>query len=64
MMSTSPEAATNAYAFDTLYTSKQENARRFPGLDRYAIVGSFRSSGQESYSLGFAVVEGSVRVTS
>lgn len=58
------EAATNAYAFDTLYTSKQENARRFPGLDRYAIVGSFRSSVQESYSLGFAVVEGSVRVTS
>ncbi|MEM6782465.1 MAG: cell surface protein SprA [Bacteroidota bacterium] len=57
-------SATNAYVFDTLYTSKQETASRFPGLDRYAIVGSFRSSVQESYSLGFAVVEGSVRVTS
>ncbi|MEM9998761.1 MAG: cell surface protein SprA, partial [Bacteroidota bacterium] len=57
-------AATELYAFETLYDIKQENANQFPGLDRYAIVGSFRSSVQESYSLGFAVVEGSVRVTS
>ncbi|MDX1438359.1 MAG: cell surface protein SprA [Rubricoccaceae bacterium] len=62
---TNPDDAVAAFAFDTLYSLKPEVARReFPNLDRYALAGEFRSSVQSIYELGFAVVEGSVVVTS
>lgn len=62
---TNPSDAIDAFVFDTLYSLKPDVARReFPNLDRYALEGEFRSSVQSIYELGFAVVEGSVVVTS
>jgi len=60
----SQSAALAAYAFDTLYAMKQDQARqRFPALANYRISGTYRSAVQSTFDLGFGVVPGSVRVT-
>ncbi len=50
------------YAFPELYTNTQSNARQRSGNNLYKITGTSRGSVQDSYNLGFALVEGSVRV--
>ncbi len=62
---TDASTAISAFVFDTLYSVKANVAeQQLSNLNRYAIAGSFRSSVQSIYELGFAVVEGSVSVTS
>ncbi|MDI6401012.1 cell surface protein SprA [Balneolaceae bacterium ANBcel3] len=51
------------YAFTELYTSTQSDARRRSANTLFLISGSSRGMTQDSYNLGFALVEGSVRVT-
>ncbi len=51
------------YAFTELYNNTQNDARRRSGNNLYLLSGTSRGSVQDSYNLGFALVEGSVRVT-
>ncbi len=50
------------FAFDTLYTAQPSVARTLSQYDIYNITGSASGGVQSSYNLGFALVEGSVRV--
>lgn len=50
------------YAFPDLYTNTQQNARQEPGNNLFLISGKSQGMTQDSYNLGFALVEGSVRV--
>ncbi len=52
----------NRYAFTELYESSQDNARRESGNNLYYIGGVSTGAVQDSYNLGFALVEGSVSV--
>src|SRR5690606_16182421 len=59
------DAALASYVFDALYSLPSRDApQQLPNIDKYTIQGEYRSSVQSLYELGFAVVEGSVRVTS
>lgn len=61
---TALEDALETFVFDVLYDLPPGTAElQFPRLSNYAIAGEYRSSVQSLYELGFAVVEGSVRVT-
>ncbi len=51
------------YAFTELYENTQSNARQSSGNNLFSINGTSRGAVQDSYNLGFALVEGSVRVT-
>lgn len=52
------------YAFDSLYTMTQHEARQYPNKNRFLIQGSFKSSVSSEISLNAAnVPQGSVRVT-
>ncbi len=50
------------YAFPELYTNTQQNARQIGRNNLYMITGLSKGTVQDSYNLGFALVEGSVRV--
>ncbi len=59
------EEAVAEFVFDALYDDTQANAARQTNkATSFRIEGSSRSSVQEFYDLGFAVVDGSVEVTS
>ncbi len=64
-LGTSAAQATAAFVIDDLYSLTSINAgTQIQNINRYAVAGSFRSTVQSIYELGFAVVEGSVSVTS
>ncbi|MCH8030192.1 MAG: cell surface protein SprA, partial [Bacteroidetes bacterium] len=63
-LGTNTEDAIDDFVFDTLYTTTSSSADRISNINNYAIAGSYRSSVQSVYELGFAIVEGSVSVTS
>ena len=50
------------FAFPELYTNTQQNARQIGRNNLYKIAGISQGMVQDSYNLGFALVEGSVRV--
>ena len=50
------------YAFPELYTNTQQNARQIGRNNLFMITGISQGMVQDSYNLGFALVEGSVRV--
>ena len=49
--------------FTELYSERQQNAARIAKNNFYRISGTSRGGLQDNYTLGFALVEGSVRVT-
>ncbi|MEX0680896.1 MAG: cell surface protein SprA [Balneolales bacterium] len=50
------------YAFTDLYNNTQEYARQRSGNNLYLLKGTSTGVSQDSYNLGYALVEGSVRV--
>lgn len=56
------EDAINRFVFEDLYTSTQSNAQQSSRDNIYRIKGITRGGVQDSYYLGFALVQGSVRV--
>jgi cell surface protein SprA len=57
------EAELGAYSYPEVYDTTATAARAQTAKDRFRIRGKYSSSVTSSYSLGFNVVEGSVRVT-
>ena len=57
------EDAIERYAFPELYDETQSNARDRSRDNIYRLEGTSRGGVQESYNLGYALVEGSVTVT-
>lgn len=55
--------AISQYAFRNLYTSTQSNASNFSQNNLYRIKGTNKGGVSDSYFLGMALVQGSVRVT-
>lgn len=58
------EEAINLLTFPDLYENKIQEAEQNSQLDIYRVEGSYKSSVQETYNLGFNVVPNSVSVTS
>lgn len=56
------EEAIERYVFEDLYTTTQSNAQQSSRDNIYRIKGTTRGGTQDSYYLGFSLVEGSVRV--
>ena len=57
------EEAIERYAFPELYRESVSNARNRSRDNNYRILGTTRGGVQESYNLGYALVEGSVSVS-
>lgn len=57
------EEAIDRYAFPELYTETRTNAQRESEDNIYRLQGMSRGGVQESFNLGYALVEGSVTVT-